>query len=303
MSNSLLIMMQDELVLPSMSSRMPSAMTWQSAADPSQLQCVDYEKTQQQMDPASAPEKQAKIAMDAAIVSGDINQLQMVMTQIGQHLPQHRVTLMMHALRTAARQGNLNITQALLEQISSCQPQEVFEIMRYALDGATAQQNPGMLEFLLGTLQKGFSSTHPQQFLQLVQHATNAAGKQGNLGLLKFLMDHTAAASIPINYHEVFSQAACKGQAETLMKEAIIAGAVYENVILMLLQGISSMPRSNDSGVGSRQSLKDSAKIQLVRSYKRSNPELFTKLMSAFKSYFPEECGSNQGGVDGDMEL
>lgn len=267
---------------------MPSVGSTASIAEVSQLQVVDYEKTQQQIDPTSAPEKQAKIALDAAIAGGDMNQLQTVLKQIGCHLPQQIVTLMMHALRSAAKLGKTHILQVLLEEIRSGQAQQVSELMRYAIDGAAAQDSPGVLDLLLGEVSKVFQATHPLQFLELVQYSVSATAKRGNLGLLKFLMDHTATSSIPINYDDVFSQAASSGHAETLLKGAIQGGAQFENVILMLLHAISRMPENNDSGVGSRQSLKNTAKFQLVKSYKQSDPALFTKLMAAVKSYFPE---------------
>jgi hypothetical protein len=268
------------------------------ADDPSQLQVVDYEQTKQQFDPSAAPEKQAKIALDSVIVSGDIGQLQTILSQIGQHVPQQRIELMMHALRTSSKQGNLGTTQFLLEQIQSCQPQQVFDLMKYALDGAAAQHNPGMMDFLLGAVQKAFQTTFPQQFLELLQHAVNATARQGNLALLKFLMDHTAAATIPLNYDAVFAQAASAGRAETLLKEAIQHGAQCENVILMLLQSAHNLPKSNDSSLGSRQSIKTAAKLQVVKSYKKQDPALFAKLMASVRNYFPGETGE-----DGDMAM
>lgn len=255
-----------------------------------ELQVVDYEASQQRLDPNAAPEKQAKVALDSAIASGNGEQLQVVLGQIEQHLPQHATTLMMHALRSAARCEDPSMMQTLLSQITSCHPQQLFELMKYALDGAAAQTNPAMMNFLLGTVQKVFGAGH-LQLLALVQHAVNTTAGQGNLSVLKFLMDHTAASSIPIYYGAAFQQAACNGKAETLLKDAIKGGAQYENVIMMLLQCTKDLPEDNDSSVGSRQSMKNMAKLQLVKSYKKQDPALFADLMAAVKSYFPEECG------------
>lgn len=271
--------------------------------DPSQLQCVDYGKTVQQLDPTAAPEKQAKVAMDSAIASGNIEQLQGVLQQIRQLIPHQTVTLIMHALRSIAKHGNQSMMQFLLEQITSCEPQQVFDLMKYALDGAAQQSHPGMMDFLLGAVHKAFHSAYPQQFLELVQHAFNAVAKQGNLELLKFLMDHTAAAAIPINYDIVFSEAVAAGEAETLLRGAITGGAQYENVILMLLQSVRNLPENNDTRLGSRQSLKNTAKVQVVKSYKQKDPALFTKLMTAIKSYFPEEIARAANGADGDIAM
>merc|ERR1739845_26420 len=94
---------------------------------------------------------------------------------------------------------------------------------------------------------------------------------------------------MPINYSDVFAHAVAEGKAETLLKESIKSGAEYENVTLMLLDSIRNLPESNDSKLGSRQSLRNTAKFQLVKSYKKGDPVLFTKLMAAIKSYFPEE--------------
>lgn len=273
------------------------------AADPSQLQVVDYEKSLVFLDPTSAPAKQAKVAMDSAIAGGSIDQLQVVLSQIGQHVPQESVPLMMHAFRSASKQGNVSMVQLLLEQIKGCQPQHVFEIMKYALDGAAVQSNPGMLDFLLGAVREAFQMAYPQQFLELIQYAINTTAREGNLGSLKFLMDHTAAATIPINYDEVFGQAAAKGQAETLLKEAIKSGSQYENVILMLLQSVRNLPDNHDSSLGSRQSLKNTAKFQVVKSYKQNDPALFARLMAAIKSFFPEEATRVQSGCDGDVAM
>merc|ERR1712232_720833 len=154
------------------------------------------------------------------------------------------------------------------------------------------------MNFLLGKVQEAFQLGYPHQFVQLVQRAVNAVAKQGNLILLKILMDHTAAASILISYDEVFSSAAATGQAENLLKQAIVSGAEYENVILMLLQSVRNLPENNDSRVGSRQSLKNSAKIQIVKSYKQRDPELFARLMAAVKSFFPEEQARIGAGGD-----
>jgi len=257
---------------------------------PSQLQVVDYEKTQQQLDPTAAPQKQAKVAMDSAVLSGDIAQLESVLRQIQQHIPEHASLLMMHALRTAGKHGDVGIMQFLLDQIGSLSPQQLYELMKYALDGAAMQGDPAMMHFLLGAVQKAFHTSYPQQFLELVQHAVNDVAYQGNLRLLKFLMDHTTAAAIPINYDSVFSQAVAAGHAETLLKSSIDGGELYENVILMLLQSVKNLPANNDSHVGSRQSFKNTAKIQVVKSYKQKDPALFAKLMAAIKSFFPEEA-------------
>ena len=72
--------------------------------------------------------------------SGSSEQLKIVLQQIGQQLPQQTITLMMHALRSVAKQGNLAMMQLLLEEIRSCDPHQVFELMKYALDGAAAQE-------------------------------------------------------------------------------------------------------------------------------------------------------------------
>jgi len=160
-----------------------------------------------------------------------------------------------------------------------------------------------MLDFLLGAIQKAFYVNYPQQFLELVQHAVNTVARRGNLELLKFLMDHTAAATIPINYDDVFSQAAKEGQAETLLKDAIKGGASYENVVLMLLQSVGNLPENNESCLGSRQSLKNTAKVQLVKTYKQKDPALFARLMAAIKSFFPEETTQGQSGTGGDVSM
>lgn len=271
--------------------------------DPSQLQVVDYETTQQQLDPTAAPEKQAKIALDTAIAGGSIDQLQIVLNQIKQYIPQLTIVLMMHALRSAANQGNVGVMQFLLEQMGNCTPQQLHDLLKYALDGAAVQGNPAMMDFLMGSVQKIFHTTYPQQFLELVQHAVNAAAKQGNLGLLKCLMDHANTAALPINYEDVFKQAASTGQAERLLKDAIIGGAHYENVILMILQSAKNIPNNNDSCLGSRLSLKNAAKLQLTKSYKQKDPALFAKLMAIVKSFFPEELVTVQSGTDGDVSM
>jgi len=298
---------------PFMSPATPS----QPSAVPAHLQVVEYEKTLQGLDPTAPAEKQAKIALDAAIAAGSLEQLQVVMAQIEQRLPQELPTLMMHALRATAVQDNLVIMQFLLEKITTCPPQQIFEFLKYALDGAATRESPGsmdldgcgsrshsMMEFLLGGAQKVFQTSYPEQFLQLVQHAVNAAARRGNLGLLKFLMDHTAAASLPISYDDVFGNAVASGQAESLLQEAIKGGASFEGVILMLLQSIKNLPHNGESGVGSRQSLKNTAKVQLVRSYKQRDPALFAKLMAAVKTFFPEDLSqASPGGFDGDVSM
>lgn len=280
----------------------PMEPTWPTF-NSSHLQVVDYEKTTQQLDPTAAPEKQAKVALDSAIANGDIHQLQTVLKQIAEHIPQQTIILMMHAFRSASRCGNSAILHVLLEQTVSFPPHQVFDLMKYALDGAAMQDNPAIMDFLLGFVQKAFHTGYPQQFLELVQHAVNTAGQKGNLGLLKFLMDHTAAAAIPINYMNVFGQAASGGQAEKLLKEAISGGAQYENVILMLLQSAAHLPENNDSCLGSRQSLKNTAKVQLVKTYKQKDPALFAKLMAAVKNYFSEEITPTHSGLDGDIAM
>lgn len=275
---------------------MPFAVPSQPAANPSQLPLVDYEKSLQ--DPTAAPEKQAKIALDSAISSGNMEQLQVVLTQIGQHVPQQTIPLMMHALRTAARQGNLGMVQFLLGQVGGCTSEQLAELLKYALDGAASQENPVVMDFLLGRVQEAFVASNPACLIQLVQRAVNEVAKQGNIVLLKFLMDRTAAASIGINYDVVFRYAAANGKVETLLKQAIIEGAQYENVILMLLQSAQNLPDNNDSCLGSRQSIKTTAKVQLVKSYKRKNPELFVKLMTAVKSFFPEDIAVREDDID-----
>jgi len=277
----------------------PTRVFQQQRNDLAHLQAVDYEKTLQQVDPTAAPEKQAKVALDAAIASGSIDQLKAVLTQILQHIPEQMPVFMMHALRVVAKQGNLSMMQLLLDQISSCPPHQILEFMKYALEGAAMQDQPGTLNFVLGKVQTAFQASYPQQFLELVQHAVNTIAKQGNLALLKFMMDHAAIAAIPINYNEVCNQAIARGEAETLLKDAIRGGAHYENVILMLLQSVKDLPANNDSRLGSRQSLKTAAKIQVVKSYKQQDPALFAKLMAAIKSFFPEEASR----VDGDVAM
>lgn len=282
---------------------------------PAYLQVVEYEKTLQGTDPSAPPEKQAKIALDAAIASGSLDQLRVVLDQIRRHMPTEAPTLMMHALRGTAAQDNVTAMQFLLEQIGGCQPQQLFEMLKYALDGAAERAAPssmeldmssarghGMMDFLLGAVQKAFQAAYPQQFLLLLQHAVNAAARRGNLSLLKFLMDHTAAAALPINYDDVFGSAVAAGQAETLLQEAIKSGADYENVILMLLQSIKNLPQNNESGVGSRQSLRNTAKLQVVRSYKQRDPALFAKLMTAVKTFFPEDL-TGSACADGDVHM
>eukprot|EP00746_Dinoflagellata_sp_MGD_P161913 gnl/MRDRNA2_/MRDRNA2_89244_c0_seq1.p1 gnl/MRDRNA2_/MRDRNA2_89244_c0~~gnl/MRDRNA2_/MRDRNA2_89244_c0_seq1.p1 ORF type:complete len:309 (-),score=56.35 gnl/MRDRNA2_/MRDRNA2_89244_c0_seq1:236-1105(-) len=286
------VAMGDETMVPS----------WASSADPSQFTVVDYEATLQQADPTAAPEKQAKIALDSAIASGNIDQVHLVLNQVGQMIPQHSIPLMMHAMRSAAKQGSLAVMQFLLEQIGSCHPTQVFDLMKYALDGAAVQDEMAMMTFLLGKVQEAFHA-YPQQFVELVQHAVNTAAKHGNLRLLKFLMEHASQAAIPVNYDTAFNQAVTAGQGEPLLKDAIIGGAPYESVTLMLLQAAKSLPENNDSQLGSRQSMKNTAKLQIVRSYKQKDPELFSRLMAAIKSYFPEELVSSQRLTDGDIAM
>jgi len=276
-------------------------MEWE--CDPLQLQVVDYEQTQQQFDPTAAPEKQAKVALDKAIADGNVAQLQTVLNQIQHHIPQQGITLMMHAMRSGAKKGDVCMMQFLLDQICNYDPQQVFDLMKFALDGAAVQGNPGMMEFLLGAGQKAFHIVYPQQFVELVQHAVNTTANRGNLGLLKVLMDNTAAAAIPINYDAVFNQAVADGQAETLLKEAISGGAQYENVLLMLLRSVQNLPENSDSRVGSRQSLRNTVKIQLVKSYKQKDPILFARLMAAVKSFFPEEAVAAQSATNGDVAM
>eukprot|EP00928_Gymnodinium_smaydae_P042568 TRINITY_DN28637_c0_g1_i1.p1 TRINITY_DN28637_c0_g1~~TRINITY_DN28637_c0_g1_i1.p1 ORF type:complete len:288 (-),score=48.85 TRINITY_DN28637_c0_g1_i1:110-973(-) len=279
---------------------MPSASHFQGGNASAMLQVVDYEQTKHQFDPTAAPEKQAKIALDAAIASGDTAQLQTILNQIAQLLPQTAATLMMHAMRSAGKKTELCTIQFLLDQVKDCSPQQIFEFMKYALDGAAEQNSPSMMDFVLGAIQRSFHTSYPQQILELVQYALNAVAKQGNLGLLKFLMDHTASVAIPINYDVVFHEAVTAGKAEHLLREAIKAGALYENVILMLLQSIKNLPNNSESCVGSRQSLKNTAKLQLVRSYKRTDPTLFAKLMTAVRAYFPEDTNGTEGVADSD---
>lgn len=286
------IAMHDETMVPS----------WASSADSSQFTVVDYEATLQQVDPTAAPEKQAKVALDSAIASGNVDQVQVILNQVGQIIPQHSIPLMMHALRSAAKQSSLGVMQFLLEQIGSCHPAQVFDLIKYALDGAAVQDNMAMMTFLMGKVQEAFQA-YPQEFLELVQHAVNTAAKHGNLRLLKSLMEHATNMAIPINYDTAFNQAVSAGQGEPLLKEAIVGGAQYEGVTLMLLQAAKNLPENNDSQLGSRQSMKNTAKIQLVRSYKQKDPELFARLMAAVKSYFPEELASIQTGTDGDVAM
>jgi len=260
------------------------------------LQCIDYETSK--LDPAAAPEKPAKLALDRAIATGSLEQLRAVLGQVAQHLPQESRALTMHCLRDSARQGNLEMLQFLLEQIKTCPPAELCELLKYALQGAAMQPAPGVLDFLLGAVQQLCSG---QLLLELLQHAVGAAARHGNLVLLKFLMDHTAAAAIPIDYDKVFGQAISGGKAEDLLRASIQGGAHFENVIMMLLHSLKNLPESvNDSQVGSRQSLKNTAKIQVVKSYKKQDPVLFERLMSAIKSYFPEETSVSQ---DGDVAM
>jgi len=226
-----------------------------------------------------------------------------IIKEIREQIPHQATVLMMHALREAGKVGRPGVVQFLLEQIKDCDPQLVFDLMRYAMDGAATQTDPGLMDLLLGAVQNAFQATYPQQFLQLVQYAVNTTAKQGNLGLLKFLMDHTAAAGIPINYDDVFQQAVSEGQAETLLSGSIKCGARYENVILMLLQSIGNMPACSDSRLGSRQSLKNTAKLQLVKSYKQSDPALFAKLMAAVKKFFPEDIAEAPSCVGADVAM
>jgi len=260
---------------------------------------VEDERTRQQLDPNSAPEKQAKTAVDAAIASGNVQSVQAVLDQVGAHIPQHRHVVMMRALRTASKRNSVEMVQYLLDQIRSCQPEEVFEFMKYALYGAAMQDNPAIMDFILGAVQKGFAA-YPKQFLELLQHAVNACAREGNLGMMKFLMDHSLAASIPINWDEVFGWAVWEGKAEPLLQGAIRGGALYENIILMLLGCVKRLPENSDSRVGSRQSLKNTAKVELIKSYKKKDPVLFEKLMTAVKSFFPEESPTAN---DGDMAM
>lgn len=267
-----------------------------SASDASKFQVLDSKQTQQ-FDPTAAPEQQAKVALDAAITAGNVQEVQVILEQVGQQLPEKSIVFMMHGLRTAGKLDNTAMMQSLLDQIGSCQPQQVQELMKYALDGASQQDNPNMIGFLMAAVAKAFHTAHPQQFIELVQYSINAVAKNGNLVLLKFLMGHTAAAAIPVNYDEVFGQAIAGGAAETLLKGAIQGGAQYENVILILLQAVKNLPENNDSRLGSRQSLKNTAKLHAVKCYKREDPELFARLMSAVKSVFPEET------ADGDSAM
>lgn len=276
-------------------------MDWQPAppgtgVEPQYLQVVDYEKTQQQVDPTSAPVKQAKVSMDAAIATANMEQLHIVFQQIGQLIPQDAMPLLMHAFRSAAAQGNIDIMKFVLAQTGSCNPEQLYELMKYGLDGAATQTSPQMMDFLLGAVGEAFQSKFPQQLLELLQYAVGTTATKGNLVLLKFLMDHTAAAAIPVNYDDVFLRAVRAGHAETLLKDAIQGGGQYENVILMLLHSVKLLPDNNESHVGSRQSFKSTAKLHLVKCYKQKDPQLFEKLMAVVKSYFPEEARSQSNG-------
>eukprot|EP00930_Biecheleria_cincta_P026384 TRINITY_DN18602_c0_g1_i1.p1 TRINITY_DN18602_c0_g1~~TRINITY_DN18602_c0_g1_i1.p1 ORF type:complete len:306 (-),score=54.21 TRINITY_DN18602_c0_g1_i1:381-1298(-) len=247
------------------------------------LQCLDYETSK--LDPAAAPEKQAKVAIDRAIASGSLEQLRGVLSQVEQHLPQETRSLTMHCLRESAKGGSLDMLHFLLEQLKACQPSDLCELLKYALTGAAMQPGPGVLDFLLGAVQR----LCPGQLLELLQYAVGAAAGQGNLRLLKFLMDHTAAAAIPINYSVVFNQAISAGKAEDLLRGAIEGGVYYENVIMMLLFALKSIPENvNESQVGSRQSLENAAKLQVVKSYKKTDPVLFERLMAAIKSFLSD---------------
>jgi len=281
---------------------LPSVMSF-NGVDPSLLQAVDYESTLLTLDPTAAPEKQAKVALDRAIGSGSIEQLQMVLGQITQHLPHEAATLMMHALRSVARCGNLGMMQHLLAQLAGCQPGELFNLLKYALDGAAEQDNTDMMEYSLREAEKAFCPSYPQQFHVLVQHAVNTAAGHGKLRVLKCLVDQTAAAAIPIDYKAAVLQAASRGQAESLIKEAIKGGAAYENIILMLLQALPVLPDTPGGGLGSRHSVKTAAKLQLVKSYKQSNPALFAHLMAAVKRFFPEESTTVAGAADADIAM
>lgn len=267
-----------------------------SASDASKFQVLDSKQTQQ-FDPTAAPEQQAKVALDAAISAGNVPEVQVILKEVGQQVPNKSIVFMMHGLRTAGKLDNTAMMLFLLDQIGSCHPQQVKELMKYALDGASQQDIPNMIGFLMAAVAKVFQAAHPQQFIELVQYSINVVAKNGNLVLLKFLMDHTAAAAITVNYDEVFGQAIAGGSAETLLKGAIQGGAQYENVILMLLQAVKNLPENNDSRLGSRQSLKNTAKFHAVKCYKRENPELFARFMSAVKSFFPEET------ADGDSVM
>jgi len=271
--------------------------------DPSLLQAVDYESTLLTLDPTAAPEKQAKVALDQAIGSGNIEQLQMVWGKITQHLPSEAATLMMHALRSVARCGNHGMMQHLLAQLAGCQPGELFNFLTYVLDGAAEQDNTDMMEYSLREAEKAFCQSYPQQFHELVQHAVNTAARHGKLRALKCLIDQTAAAAIPIDYRTAVLQAASSGQAETLIKDAIKGGAAFESIILMLLQALPVLPDTAGGGLGSRHSVKTAAKLQLVKSYKQSNPALFAHLMAAVKRFFPEESATSAGAADGDVTM
>lgn len=274
-----------------------------NCVDPLLLQAVDYESTVLTLDPSAAPEKQAKVAMDQAIGSGSIEQLQVVLGQIMQHLPLEATVLMMHALRSVARAGNLGMMQHLLAQLSGCPPQNLLDFLKYALDGAAEQENAVMIEYCLREAEKAFCPAYPEQFRELVQHAVNTAARHGKLKVLKCLMDHTAAAAIPIDYEAAVLQAAHSGQAEYLVREAIKGGAECESIILMLLQAVPALPDTAGGGVGSRHSVKTAAKLQLVKTYKQSNPALFSHLMAAVKRFFPEESAGGAGAADGDVAM
>jgi len=248
------------------------------------LQPVAYEATMVH-DPTAAPEKQAKVALDEAIAHGDVGRVQVMLQEIGSKFPEHAEVLMMHGLRTAGKEGHRTVMHFLLKQIETCPPCQLLEFLKYAIDGAAKRDEDvgGMMDYLLGVMTEVFKATYPKEFLVLLQHSVNSTARHGNLRLLKFLIDQTSAASLPIDCNLAFTEAANRGQAEVLLKEAIRCGAQYENVLLLMFNWLNHLPANNDSGLGCRHSLKAAARLQILRCYKQSNPEVCARLMSVVR--------------------
>lgn len=236
-------------------------------------------------DPTAAPEKQAKVALDDAIAKGDNSRVQALFQEIGSTCKEHAEVLMMHALRTAGKEGQQPVMQLLLSQIETCPPRQLFEFLKYAIAGAASRDDDvgGMMDYLLGVIGEVFQKACPLEFTALVQHAVGSTAGHGNLRLLMFLIDRTSVASLPIDYNLAFAEAVDRGQAEVLLKDAIKCGLQCENVLLMMFQWIKTLPASHDSGLGCPSSLKAAARLQILRSYKQSNPDLCTKLMSVVR--------------------
>jgi hypothetical protein len=236
-------------------------------------------------DPTAAPEKQAKVALDYAIATGDVSRVQALLKEVCVQLPEDAEVIMMHGLRTAGKEGHRAVMHALLTQIETCPRHQLVGFLRYAIDGAATRNDDvgGMMDYLLGVMGEVFKITYPKEYVGLVQYSINAAASNGNLRLMKFLMDQACAASLPIDLNLAFSESAERGQAEVLLKEAIRCGAPCENLLLMMLQWLKSLPASRDSGLGCRESLKAAARLQILRSYKQSSPDICERLMSVVR--------------------